>query len=215
MAARPSREEMFMQVAHVVAQRSTCLRAQVGCIITNMDGTSIKSMGYNGNARGLPDICDDITPGACGCLHAEENALLKAPYGEELRLYTTYSPCMACSKRILNSSVGVVIYDQAYRDLSGPEMLIEQGIRVIKLDGMSWWMIQLQEAQKNAVDISKENRLAKQVISCLMHDLQPEWKPGENAAARAWGEREIQRVLDSRVHIGLGPMPLSIKVEVR
>jgi dCMP deaminase len=123
MVARPTKDEMFMQLAQVVAQRSTCLRAKVGCIITNMDGTSIVSMGYNGNARGLRNYCDDVTPGACGCLHAEENALFKPPYGTDLTMYTLTSPCLACAKRIRHSSVRAVWSQAEYRDTHGLQLL--------------------------------------------------------------------------------------------
>lgn len=141
IVGRPSRDEMFMQLAHVVAYRSTCQRAHVGAIITNMDGTSIKSMGYNGNARGLTDGCDTTTPGLCGCLHAEENALLKAPYGPPLTMFTTASPCLACAKRILNSSVRRIVYDQPYRDNAGLVLLTEPrlGLQVDRVDGNIAW----------------------------------------------------------------------------
>lgn len=217
VVGRPSKDEMFMQLAHVVSQRSTCQRAHVGAIITNWDGTSIKSMGYNGNARGLPDACDTTTPGLCGCLHAEENALLKAPYGPELTMYTTVSPCLACAKRILNSSVRRIVYDESYRDDAGLRQLCEPrlGLEVDRVGGMSWWNQKAEEAADMIITLRQENKHAKNIISCLMLDLNPNWKPGVNAAARAWGERDVQDVIDSQVIISTGPVPLSIKVEVR
>lgn len=116
-------EEVLLDMAAVVARRGTCRRARVGCLITNYDLTNIVSMGYNGNARGLPNTCDREMAGGCGCLHAEENALLKAPYGEPLVMFTTTAPCVACAKRILNSSVMAVYYREAYRDPAGLELL--------------------------------------------------------------------------------------------
>jgi dCMP deaminase len=120
---RISKDEMFMRMAEVAALRSTCLRLSVGAIITNWDQTTVVSLGYNGNARGLDNGCDTTTPGACGCIHAELNALLKAPYGPSLRLYTTHSPCQACAKLVLNSSVKQVYYRIAYRSLAGLNLL--------------------------------------------------------------------------------------------
>lgn len=133
-ATRPSRETMFMRMAVVAASRSTCRRAVVGCIITNQDGTSIVSMGYNGNARGLVDGCDADLQGSCGCLHAEENALIKAPYDVQrsLVMFTTTSPCWACAKRILNSGVGTVYYLNEYRDVDPIHLLRSRDIRVLQ-----------------------------------------------------------------------------------
>lgn len=123
---RPSRKQMFMSMAYLVASRSTCNRAQVGVIITDLEGTSVVSMGYNGNAAGLPDTCDTTTPGACGCLHAESNALIKAPYqGQFLTMYTTLSPCLMCAKLIINSHVRNIITAEMYRDKTGWELLHE------------------------------------------------------------------------------------------
>lgn len=211
---RPSRQEMFMQVAHVVKQRATCTRAQVGCVITNISGTSIVSMGYNGNARGLPDVCDTNVPGSCGCLHAEENALLKAPFGQALVLYTTTSPCLMCAKRIMNSSITTVFFDETYRNTDGFDLLQRHSV-IDQLSGMSWWQKQLYTRDQRIKHDAQEQLHAKNIISCLMHDLNPDWKPGENAAARVWAERDIQHIIDSHVIIGPGPVPLSIKVEVR
>ena len=126
--SRPSLPEMFLQVAEVVATRSTCDRLHVGCIVTNREMTSVLSMGYNGNARGLPNGCSTDTPGNCGCdLHAEVNALIKAPYDERnLVMFCTHSPCRACAKAILNSKVRSVIFAQFYRSNEGLEIL-DQG----------------------------------------------------------------------------------------
>ena len=132
---RISRDEMFMQMAEIASQRSTCSRLQVGCIITTMDGTAIVGIGYNGNARGLANACDTDIPGECGCIHAEVNALIKAPYHEgNLTLYTTISPCGDCAKLILNSRVTRVVYRHLYRNPSGLNLLLERGVEVDQLD---------------------------------------------------------------------------------
>lgn len=131
---RPSRQAMFMAMAQAAAQRSTCDRRIVGCIITTMDGTSIVSLGYNGNARGLPDGCDSKEVGACGCIHAEANALIKAPYHQgPLHLYTTTAPCLACAKLILNSQVKVVYFKEDYRSYEGVKVLLQHGVLVYQM----------------------------------------------------------------------------------
>lgn len=133
METRITKAQMFMQIANVVKNRSTCLRSKVGCIITNEQGTVIVSMGYNGNAKGLPNFCDGTEPGKCGCIHAEINALLKAPYdmNAPLHLYTTMSPCLSCSKLILNSAVSHIFIQDLYRTTEGLRILIQSGVKCI------------------------------------------------------------------------------------
>src|SRR2546427_6241497 len=60
-------EEVYMRMAEELAKRSTCARLQVGTVIATPDLTQVLGIGYNGNARGLPNRCDSTTPGACGC----------------------------------------------------------------------------------------------------------------------------------------------------
>src|SRR5947199_8188236 len=71
-------EEVFMRMAEELAKRSTCARNQVGSVITTADLTQVLGIGFNGNARGLPNRCDSSEPGRCGCIHSEANALIKA-----------------------------------------------------------------------------------------------------------------------------------------
>lgn len=49
---RISRDEMFIKICQVVAQRSTCLRSQVGAVIVK--DNRVVSMGYNGPVSGMP-----------------------------------------------------------------------------------------------------------------------------------------------------------------
>src|SRR5207248_113428 len=70
-------EEVYMRMAEELAKRSTCARLQVGTVIATSDLTQVLGIGYNGNARGLPNRCDATTPGACGCRHSEQNAPIK------------------------------------------------------------------------------------------------------------------------------------------
>lgn len=189
-----------MQVAHVVAQRSTCRRLNVGCVITNLEGTSIVSMGYNGNARGLPDGCDSAEPGACGCLHAEENALLKAPYGHALVLYTTATPCLMCAKRIINSSVSQVYFDEPYRKTDGLELLEKVGISIEQLDGLSWWMNQAHKANLEIQELTRAKQLAHVALKGFMYLSSPGWRPGL-AATRSFDERSLQAVQDANVQV--------------
>lgn len=123
-----------MRFAEVAATRSTCSRLAVGAVVTDLDMTTVKSIGYNGTARGLPNGCDSDVPGACGCLHAEDNALVKAPYHEgDLVLFCTHNPCLTCAKRILNSRVKSVYFREEYRSATGLTLLRSMGLSVTHL----------------------------------------------------------------------------------
>lgn len=200
---RPSRHEMFMQVAHVVQQRATCERLRVGCVITNHEGTSIVSMGYNGNARELTNGCDNPNqPGGCGCLHAEENALLKAPYGEALTLYTTASPCLMCAKRILNSKVTTVFYDEEYRDSEPIKLLDDHGIKIYHESGIGPWQRKIRELHDHNDELSQIITHYGTALKMFMAWMFPKWRPGRGEHARqVFGEREIQKILGSDIRV--------------
>src|SRR6266571_5187789 len=92
-------EEVYMRMAEELAKRSTCARLQVGTVISTSDLTQVLGIGYNGNARGLPNRCDSTIPGSCGCLHSEQNALIKA--GAQLPgkvMFVSASPCVMCAR---------------------------------------------------------------------------------------------------------------------
>lgn len=129
---RPSFEEIYMRFAWTLSRRSTCSRLQVGAVIVSADYQQVLSIGYNGNARGLPNKCDSTEPGACGCLHAEENAVIKCTTSRDRSriLFTTDSPCKMCAKRLINLGlIDRVYYDRQYRNTEGLELLTQAGIR--------------------------------------------------------------------------------------
>jgi len=128
---RPSFEEINMRMAMLVSKRSTCKRLSVGCIITSTDFRKILSMGYNGNASGLPNTCDSDEPGSCGCLHSEMNAVINcdSPRSTSKIIFITNSPCPMCSKFIINlGNVEKVYYREEYRIRRGLDILAEGGI---------------------------------------------------------------------------------------
>ena len=69
--------EVYMRMAEELAKRSTCARLQVGTVVTDQVLENVLAIGYNGNARGLPNKCDSAVPGSCGCIHSEMNALVR------------------------------------------------------------------------------------------------------------------------------------------
>jgi dCMP deaminase len=128
-------EEVFMRMAEELAKRSTCSRTQVGTVITTGDLTQVLGIGYNGNARGLPDACDSDEPGRCGCIHSEANALIKAGAQTPGKLmFVTISPCVMCAKMIVNSNVRRVYYRSPYRDGGGVEVLRRGGVETCLYD---------------------------------------------------------------------------------
>src|SRR5438309_1120079 len=125
-------EEVYMRMAEELSKRSTCARLQVGSVITTGDLTQVLGIGYNGNARGLPNRCDSTQPGNCGCIHSEQNALIKA--GAQLPgkvMFVSASPCVMCAKMIINTNVARVYYREAYRDPAGLDVLRQGGVEVI------------------------------------------------------------------------------------
>jgi dCMP deaminase len=121
--------EVYMRMAEELAKRSTCSRLQVGTVVTDAKLENVVAIGYNGNARGLPNRCDSTVPGNCGCIHSEMNALVKAPgIIKDKVVFVTDSPCVACAKLMINSGVSHVFYRRPYRDPSGVELLGSAGV---------------------------------------------------------------------------------------
>ncbi len=126
---RPPLSEVYMRMAEELAKRSTCARLQVGTVITDEHLEHVVAIGYNGNARGFPNRCDSPTPGSCGCIHSEQNALVKSPGALRRKVaFVTASPCVACAKLMIQANVAYVFYRQAYRDPAGLEVLASGGV---------------------------------------------------------------------------------------
>lgn len=122
---RPSRDEMYLQMAELVATRGTCPRRQVGCVLVDDKGR-VLATGYNGPASGRPH-CNEGSPcpGAgfksgegldkCEAIHAEQNAilLLHDPWAVET-IYCTASPCVHCMKLMLGTSAKRIVCRELY-----------------------------------------------------------------------------------------------------
>lgn len=124
-------EEVYMRMAETLAKRATCSRLQVGCVLTDIEMKSVLSVGYNGNCHGFPNRCDSDEPGACGCVHSETNALVKAPGSVEKIAFITDSPCVMCGKLLVQSNVKTVYYRRKYRLPAGLDVLEQAGIPAI------------------------------------------------------------------------------------
>ena len=126
---RPDWDEYFMDIAHVVSTRGNCSRRKVAAVIVS--DRRIISTGYNGTPRGIDNCfeggcprCASDTPsgenlGECICAHAEENSIVQAAYhGIAVRdsmIYCTLSPCLMCTKMIINAGIKEVVYETEYR----------------------------------------------------------------------------------------------------
>ena len=135
--ARPSFESIYMSLAELMSKRSTCKRLQVGSIMTSTDFRKVLAVGYNGNASGLPNMCDSSIVGSCGDLHAEANLVINCdtPRYVEKYVFVTHTPCINCAKMLINvGNVKRVYYKNSYRDMSSIGMMESVGIEVIKLD---------------------------------------------------------------------------------
>ena len=146
---RPSWEEYFMDITHLVAKRSTCLRRQVGAVLVK--DKKILATGYNGAPSRLEHCIDvgclrekqGIPSGErhelCRGLHAEQNAIIQAAYhGVEIReatLYCTNHPCIICSKMIINAGIEKVVFAAGYADRLAKTMLKESGIKIENFGG--------------------------------------------------------------------------------
>lgn len=145
--SRPSWDEYFMKIAHLVAERSTCLRRKVGAIIVR--DKRIISTGYNGAPKGLKHCREvgclrdkmDVPSGErhelCRGAHAEQNAIIQAAGGgasmEGSTMYCTNSPCSTCSKMIINAGIKRLVLGERYPDRLGEELIEEAGIETVYL----------------------------------------------------------------------------------
>ena len=124
--------EVYMRMAEELAKRSTCARLRVGTVVTDAELEHVVALGYNGNARGFSNACDTDEPGRCGCIHSEQNALVKAPGGLRGKVaFVTASPCVMCAKLMVQAHVTHVFYREAYRDPAGVNVLLSAGISAI------------------------------------------------------------------------------------
>ncbi|MBF0299091.1 MAG: deoxycytidylate deaminase [Oligoflexia bacterium] len=133
---RISFEEIYMKFAFNLAKRSTCKRLNVGAVVVSDDYSRVYGIGYNGNAQGMPNTCDSDEPGNCGCLHAEDNALLKTNGGKEVPkiMFITHTPCAYCAKRIINKGgITKVYFAEKYRSENGIKILENANIEMIQL----------------------------------------------------------------------------------
>lgn len=126
-------DHRYMQMAKIWAANSYCVRRKVGAILVKEK--MIISDGFNGTPSGLPNVCEDENNISFSyVLHAEANAITKVARShnssEGATLYVTASPCIECSKLIIQAGITRVVYGEHYRMNDGIELLKRVGIQV-------------------------------------------------------------------------------------
>jgi dCMP deaminase len=121
---RPSRDEYYLRMAHLVSERGTCFRRQVGCVLVNGMGHML-STGYNGRPAGMPHCIDSPCKGdhsvsggnldSCEAVHAEQNALIQCPDPNQIvTAYITVSPCISCVKLLMTTGCSRIVTYELY-----------------------------------------------------------------------------------------------------
>lgn len=134
-------DEYFLKIASVIAERSTCRRHNIGAVAVR--DRHVLATGYNGAPAGLKDCLElgclrdelRIASGTqnelCRAIHAEQNVIIQAAlHGVSLEgatIYCTHSPCVLCSKMLVNAKINrfvtFVPYDPAKYDANLNMML--------------------------------------------------------------------------------------------
>lgn len=130
-------DKRYMRMARIWAENSYCQRRKVGALLVK--NKMIISDGYNGTPSGFENICEDENYNSKPyVLHAEANAISKIARSHNssdgATLYVTASPCLECSKLIIQAGIKRVIYGEKYRIMDGVELLERAGIIVEYLD---------------------------------------------------------------------------------
>lgn len=141
IVSRPSWDEYFLNLAKATAQRSTCPSRRVGSVIVNPITNQVISMGYNGAARGTAhctEACLTRESGKgwrkCNAIHAELNAIISAAMNgtstNGATMYLTTTPCVFCSRTLINAGIKKVIAETFYPQEEAIELLQEGGVDV-------------------------------------------------------------------------------------
>lgn len=130
-------DQRYLKMADVWAQNSYCKRRQVGALIVK--DKMIISDGYNGTPSGFENVCeDDDNITKAYVLHAEANAITKVAKSsnncEGATLYVTSSPCIECSKLIIQAGIKRVVFTEGYRLEDGINLLKRADISVEQVD---------------------------------------------------------------------------------
>ncbi len=130
-------DKRYLRMAQVWAENSYCKRRKVGALIVK--DKMIISDGYNGTPAGFENICEDETGKTKAyVLHAEANAITKVAKSnnssENSTLYVTTSPCLECSKLIIQAGIKRVVFAEKYRIEDGLDLLKRVGVELVHVE---------------------------------------------------------------------------------
>ncbi|NOR73757.1 MAG: CMP deaminase [Draconibacterium sp.] len=130
-------DRRYLQMADTWSQNSYCKRRQVGALLVK--DQMIISDGYNGTPSGFENVCEDENDNTKPyVLHAEANAITKvAKSGNSSNgatLYVTSSPCLECSKLIIQAGIKRVVFTESYRLEDGINLLKRANIEIKQVD---------------------------------------------------------------------------------
>jgi dCMP deaminase len=130
-------DRRYLSMAKIWAQNSYCKRRQVGALIVK--DKMIISDGYNGTPAGFENNCeDDDFKTKPYVLHAEANAITKVAKSnnssENATLYITTSPCLECSKLIIQSGISRVVFSDKYHNEDGLKILERAGVEIVHIN---------------------------------------------------------------------------------
>lgn len=126
----------YLRMARIWSENSYCERRKVGALIVK--DKMIISDGYNGTPSGFPNVCESEDGYTLPyVLHAEANAITKVARSnnssEGSTLYVSTSPCMECSKLIIQAGIKRVVFSELYRVTDGLDLLKQAGIEIVNL----------------------------------------------------------------------------------
>lgn len=147
---RPDIDRYFMDMARLVASRSTCVRRHVGCVLVSARG-HVLATGYNGVPAKAPHCNETVAglypyacPGAnapsgtqldaCLAVHAEQNAILQCGDAYAIaKAYVTTFPCPSCAKLLLNTSCREIVFADPYGKGEGLDMWARAGRKAYQI----------------------------------------------------------------------------------
>lgn len=128
-------DERYLRMAQIWSENSYCVRRKVGALIVR--DNMIISDGFNGTPSGFANVCEENDVTFPYVLHAEANAITKVARSnnssEGSTLYVTASPCMECSKLIIQAGIRRVVFSDLYRIHDGLDLLRKAGIEVVHM----------------------------------------------------------------------------------
>jgi dCMP deaminase len=126
----------YIEIAETISKHSKAERKKVGAVLVK--NNRIISIGYNGTPSGFDNACEENGITKKEVIHAESNCITKCARSNESSdgssLYVTLSPCMECSKLIIQSGIKEVFYKEEYRDTDGIKLLNKANINCIKIN---------------------------------------------------------------------------------